>query len=170
MTRKDRQLAGFAWAVENFGVEEVSSFPQRGLRLLEEAAETAQATGLSEELAHKIVTHVWSRPVGELPQELGGLSLTMLILAELAELDLDAAEEHELQRVLRKPKHHWVTRNKAKNDAGLIADGVLALLDQPPTYQDGVPCPHPGCLNHISHPCEGCGRIAGRSKIPTSHP
>lgn len=27
--------------------------------------------------------------------------------------------------------------------------------------RDGVPCNHPGCLNHCSHPCEGCGRIAG---------
>jgi hypothetical protein len=26
---------------------------------------------------------------------------------------------------------------------------------------DGVPCKHPGCLSHISHPCEGCGRIGG---------
>ena len=24
------------------------------------------------------------------------------------------------------------------------------------------PCDHPGCLHHVSHPCEGCGRIAGR--------
>lgn len=23
-------------------------------------------------------------------------------------------------------------------------------------------CAHPGCLSHVSHPCEGCGRIAGR--------
>ena len=29
-------------------------------------------------------------------------------------------------------------------------------------YKDGEPCNHPGCLNHITHPCEGCGRIAGR--------
>jgi len=29
---------------------------------------------------------------------------------------------------------------------------------------DGVPCKHPGCLSHISHPCEGCGRIGGRTK------
>lgn len=28
---------------------------------------------------------------------------------------------------------------------------------------DGVPCGHPGCLHHVSHPCEGCGRVAGRS-------
>jgi len=27
---------------------------------------------------------------------------------------------------------------------------------------DGKPCGHPGCLNHVTHPCERCGRIAGR--------
>lgn len=32
-----------------------------------------------------------------------------------------------------------------------------------PTLPDGVPCDHPGCLSHISHPCEGCGRINGRN-------
>jgi len=30
---------------------------------------------------------------------------------------------------------------------------------------DGVPCKHPGCLRHITHPCEGCGRVAGRSYV-----
>jgi len=27
---------------------------------------------------------------------------------------------------------------------------------------DGVPCDHVGCLQHVSHPCEVCGRVAGR--------
>lgn len=30
-------------------------------------------------------------------------------------------------------------------------------------YMEGEPCDHPGCLRHLSHPCEGCGRIGGRS-------
>ena len=25
------------------------------------------------------------------------------------------------------------------------------------------PCRHPGCLSHVSHPCEGCGRVWGRA-------
>lgn len=25
------------------------------------------------------------------------------------------------------------------------------------------PCSHPGCTSHVSHPCEGCGRIWGRT-------
>ena len=28
-------------------------------------------------------------------------------------------------------------------------------------FKDGEPCKHPGCLNHITHPCEGCGRRGG---------
>lgn len=27
---------------------------------------------------------------------------------------------------------------------------------------DGEPCDHIGCLHHISHPCERCGRIGGK--------
>lgn len=27
--------------------------------------------------------------------------------------------------------------------------------------KDGIPCNHPGCLSHLSHPCEGCGRVGG---------
>jgi hypothetical protein len=32
-------------------------------------------------------------------------------------------------------------------------------------YFDQEPCSHIGCLNHVSHPCEVCGRIAGRGKV-----
>lgn len=34
-----------------------------------------------------------------------------------------------------------------------------------PIYKDGEPCDHIGCLNHVSHPCEGCGRIAGQNNL-----
>lgn len=34
-------------------------------------------------------------------------------------------------------------------------------------YNDGQPCEHKGCLSHISHPCEGCGRIGGKGVVLT---
>lgn len=34
-------------------------------------------------------------------------------------------------------------------------------------FKNGEPCKHPGCLNHVTHPCEGCGRTAGRSAKET---
>lgn len=36
------------------------------------------------------------------------------------------------------------------------------LTLEPKQYRDGEPCAHRGCLSHFTHPCEGCGRIAGR--------
>ena len=32
-------------------------------------------------------------------------------------------------------------------------------------YNEGQPCEHTGCLNHLTHPCEGCGRIGGKGII-----
>lgn len=32
-------------------------------------------------------------------------------------------------------------------------------------YKEEEPCSHPGCLSHITHPCEGCGRVAGKGII-----
>lgn len=29
---------------------------------------------------------------------------------------------------------------------------------------DDEPCSHPGCAHHVSHPCEGCGRIEARGE------
>jgi len=29
-------------------------------------------------------------------------------------------------------------------------------------YDDQEPCPHNGCLSHISHRCERCGRVGGK--------
>lgn len=31
-----------------------------------------------------------------------------------------------------------------------------------PAHKDGKPCSHTGCLNHVTHSCEGCGRIVGK--------
>lgn len=42
----------------------------------------------------------------------------------------------------------------------MVANLMLPGLSEP--LKPGVPCSHPGCLSHVSHPCEGCGRIAGR--------
>lgn len=30
--------------------------------------------------------------------------------------------------------------------------------------KDGEPCDHPGCLSPVTHPCEGCGRVAGQGR------
>lgn len=56
----------------------------------------------------------------------------------------------------RKHKENNVSDNYKKYVLGNI---IL------PEFKDGEPCNHKGCLNHISHPCEGCGRIGGSNKL-----
>ena len=32
-------------------------------------------------------------------------------------------------------------------------------------YDQGQPCQYLGCLHHLTHPCEGCGRILGAGVV-----
>ncbi len=36
--------------------------------------------------------------------------------------------------------------------------------------RDGEACDHPGCLSHVTHPCEGCGRIMGQTPEQEPNP
>lgn len=116
--RDRRQVLIADWAKAAFGHEEATSIPQRGLRLLEEAIEAFQACGCDEALAHKLVTYVFARPVGEIGQELGGVAVTTLALAAAAGLSADEEECREVQRVLSKPLREFTERNASKNAAG----------------------------------------------------
>ena len=40
---------------------------------------------------------------------------------------------------------------------------ALMHVSIPPDSLEGQPCSHPGCFGHVSHPCEMCGRVAGRT-------
>jgi hypothetical protein len=46
----------------------------------------------------------------------------------------------------------------AAEEALSFVFGNVPLLQMSRQLRDGEPCGHPGCLQHISHPCEGCGR------------
>jgi hypothetical protein len=118
LTRDGRQHAVHIWCIRAFGSEHASSVPQRAVRLLEETIEAYQAAGASAEMAHKLVDYVFSRPVGDLAQELGGIGVTLLALAEAARLNADDEEEREVNRVLSLPLEHFTKRNKAKDEAG----------------------------------------------------
>jgi hypothetical protein len=50
--------------------------------------------------------------------------------------------------------------SRLKTDGGI----EVISMERLETPEEGEPCSHRGCLNHITHPCEGCGRIAGRNK------
>lgn len=144
--RDARQKHILAWARAAFGEEQATSLPQRGLRLLEEAAESAQAAGADVQRAHRVVDHVFGRPVGELRQELGGVGVTLLAIAAAAGLSADAEELREVDRVLSRPIEEFTRRNAAKNAAGLMAAEL---------GEAGVP----GCVREVGH--EGQCRVSG---------
>lgn len=124
--RSTLQSMVYDWCVRAFGDNHARSIEQRGIRLAEEAIETAQAAGCQREMLHRLVDYVFDRPVGELQQEIGGVGVTLLALSAAAAVDADYAERKEITRVLSKPLEHFAARNAAKNAAGF---DVLASED-----------------------------------------
>lgn len=41
----------------------------------------------------------------------------------------------------------------------------MVILESKIVIHAGAPCEHPGCLSHLSHPCEGCGRVGGKGDV-----
>lgn len=121
MSRIDNQKRLMDWARAAFGESDATRLAQRGIRLLEEATEAFQACGGTAELVHRLVDYVFGRPIGELNQEIGGVSVALLVLAEAAGLDASTEENREIERILAKPLKHFTDRNAAKNEAGLKA-------------------------------------------------
>jgi len=116
--RDQRQLKVAEWVIRAFGESSQYDIKHRGLRFLEEAMELYQAVGGDPELAHNMVTHVFSRPPGKISQEIGGSGLTLLSLAEAAGFRADEEEAKELRRVEAMPLEHFKRREKEKRDAG----------------------------------------------------
>lgn len=112
--RDRRQYRVWLWICDAFGQDSVQ---QRALRMLEEAIEAYQAACGEREQAHALIDYVFNKPAGTLQQELGGLGVTILGLAETARLSADAAERTEVARVLSLPLEHFRKRNAAKNAA-----------------------------------------------------
>lgn len=110
---------------------------QRAVRFLEEAIEAYQAAGGSEYMARRLVTYVFQRPAGTLAQELGGVGVTVLALAQAAGISADAEEEREIARVLSKPIEHFAERNEAKNAAGF--DATAAPTEERATAEPQCP-------------------------------
>lgn len=117
LSRDQRQEEVARWAASAFGQAATTSLSQRGERLLEEAVETFQACGGDEALAHDLVAFVFARPPGMINQELGGVAVTVLLLAAAAGVSADEEECREIRRVLSKPLEEFTARNAAKNAA-----------------------------------------------------
>lgn len=87
------------WVQSTFGPASLASREERALRVVEEAAEMAQALGLDEEAALRVVRHVFSREPGRLGQEAGGLMNVLAAACESQGVDLWAETLAEHQRI-----------------------------------------------------------------------
>lgn len=68
-------------------------------RFIEEALELVQAAGYSAERAHALVDYTFSRPKGEINQEVGGVMVTLAALCIAHGLDMHQGGETELARI-----------------------------------------------------------------------
>ena len=74
---------------------------ERGDRLLEEVLELLQSGGYDPARVAALVAYVWARPVGDPPQEVGGVMVTLAAYCLAFGLDMQGAGEIELARILR---------------------------------------------------------------------
>ena len=107
------------WAQRAFGVRDVETPAIRALRMVEEAIELCQALDVPKDKVALTVETVYSRPVGQVEQEIGGVLLTMAVLTEVLGKNSDELLERELRRVLRKAPEHFARRKEEKIALGL---------------------------------------------------
>lgn len=89
----------FNWVSKAFGEKNATDPTERAKRLLEETLELTQACGMSEQAAEDLVKYVYSRPIGEIEQEIGGVMMCIACLSEARSLNAEDCGKIELYRV-----------------------------------------------------------------------
>jgi len=120
------------WMQECFGTEISSDKVERNHRFLEEALELVQATGCSQGEAHQLVDYVYGRAIGDPPQEVGGVMVTLAALCLANDLDMHSAGEVELARIWTK-----VEQIRAKQATKPRNSPLPALTQPAPELTDG---------------------------------
>ncbi|NVE01247.1 hypothetical protein HUX62_24795 [Massilia sp. BJB1822] len=90
------------WMIACFGPMIAGDREERNHRFLEEALELVQACGCTASEAHQLVDYVYGRPVGDPPQEVGGVMVTLAALCLAQTLDMHQCGETELARIWTK--------------------------------------------------------------------
>lgn len=124
---RDQRQQELADLVERiWGRANLANVRERVARLVEEAAELAQAEDIPLEFVLRIVRHVYSKAPGDPKQELGGLGVTLLAYAASKEISADACEALEVERIKGLSVEHLRARHQAKAEAGIAQAGKAA--------------------------------------------
>jgi hypothetical protein len=104
MSEKTEQFQArvWPWMLACFGEEVSNDRMERGDRLLEEVLELLQSGDYPQERVAALVGYVWSRPVGEPAQEVGGVMVTLAAYCLAHSIDMHEAGETELARIWTK--------------------------------------------------------------------
>lgn len=117
------------WLLECFGAEIAADELERSDRFLEESLELLQAKGYPRGRVRALEEYVYNRPIGEPSQEVGGVMVTLAALCLAAGLDMHAAGETELARILQP---EIVAKIRAKQ-AAKPTGSALPVSASPPT-------------------------------------
>lgn len=102
------------WMQVCFGPKISADQLERGDRFIEEAIEMVQAAGYSRERIHLLIEYVYSRPVGELKQEVGGVMVTLGAFCQAHGIDMQVEGEREIYRIESQEMVQKI-RNKQKS-------------------------------------------------------
>lgn len=106
------------WTVTRLGEACLTDRHERAVRLVEEAIELCQAEGVTQEFVQRVLDRAYSRPVGDVEQEGGGVGLTFLAWAFAAKLDPMEITQRELERIEAKPLDFYRRKQEEKARAG----------------------------------------------------
>ena len=109
------------WVRRTFGDKIMDNPKERATRVLEEALELSQAMDVPREEVLRLVAVIYDHPVGEVPQEIGGLIVTLLALCAHRGVRLDDLAQREIARITLKDREDFRKRQDAKADLG-VAD------------------------------------------------
>lgn len=100
-----QDVAGFQQRVEAahhaLFHDDPTDIDERRARFWEEAGETVQSFGMTEEDAIELVRYTWSRAKGEPAKEIGAAMLTLASLCVVAGYDLSECAEADLEKLQR---------------------------------------------------------------------
>ena len=108
------------WMAETFDRATIEDRIERAYRYFEESCELTQAAGVDLTDAHTLMTHVWSREPGRVPNEVGDAIVTLAALCGPFEVDLFGTFERTMRRNWRR-RRAIRQKNNARSDRGPIA-------------------------------------------------
>lgn len=90
----------WGWLVRTFGIELAMNREERFLRFLEEAIELVQVGDIPKQTVLSLVEYVYSREIGDLHQEVGGVMTTLAVLCAVHDKNAFKLGEQEYERIL----------------------------------------------------------------------